>query len=185
MIRIDGATIALSTSCSVELAVQFIDARVKRDSGNNNIVDIISFTMSSESLVGMSDDTQKSYDKLLRAMLLKAAVEVSTMLAVDTIRGVPVGGWIPRGENASRGFIPIRGRAFIERLTIKGNKDGNATMSIALAGQGLPTITSYDSSLIAAVDNTTLLIGGDNAALSGDKLILGDKAVVEDEILKI
>ena len=170
MLRIGDKTIALATRCSIDYEAQMIDARVKRDSGAHDIVDFIKFSISSESLVGVSQNSV-TYKILANMMRLKQQVEVSTMLADDAAGSIPAGGWIPAAADNEKGYSSIKGKAYITRLSANGSTRGYATMSVTLAGQGSMTSANYEETATAEVVGTTLVVSG-NAVVVGKKLKL-------------
>ena len=170
MLRIGDKTIALATRCSIDYEAQMIDARVKLDSGAHDIVDFIKFSISSENLVGVSQNSV-TYKILADAMRQKLRIDVSTMLAHNAAGSIPAGGWIPAAVENEKGYSSIKGKAIITRLSVNGPTRGYATMSVTLAGQGSIAPTNYEKKVTAEVVGTTLVVSG-HVAVVGTKLKL-------------
>lgn len=182
MIRIDGRTVALATNCAIDVVLQTIDARTKSDAGAYEVADYISFTMNSESVVGMTDDTQVTHAVLMEMMHRKQPVDVEVMIAANATLGKPAGrDWTP-GPTAEKGFRGYGGRALIKQLTINAATDGNATMTVQLSGIGElePQSTTEVS---ARVEGSTLYIEGSAEVLNGLR-VEGD-VVINDNKLEL
>lgn len=182
MIRVGGHTIALSTSCNIDISLQTVDARTKIDAGAMEVPDFISYTISSESVVGMNNDAiQQTQETLMELMIGKQPVDVEFMLAANAAYGVPAVDWQP-GPMARKGFRSYAGKALIKQLSLKGALDGYATMTVQLSGRGAltpleePEVKSY-------VEGSTLYING-AAEVSRDGLIL-DEANINNNTLEI
>lgn len=145
MIRVAGHTIALATNCSFEASLNTLDARTKADNGANDVPDDYTWSISSDSILGLNPGTeQHTYATLMRLFLQKNPVDVEVFLAAGADSAVPAGDWQP-GASASRGFVPLAGIALIKSVSLKGGVGGKATIAVQLAGQGelKPIIYAY------------------------------------------
>lgn len=174
MIRVAGYTIALATKCTFEVTLNTISARTKRDRGNDEVPEYISFSLSSENLVGMNDHTmQHTQATLMDAFVRKQAVSVEVMLAANSSLSVPAGDWVP-GPVTHKGFKAYGGMALIKQLSLNGATDGFATMSVQLTGIG--ELTPVESAaIVTSISGDTLYIEGpveiDKEGLQGDGTI--------------
>lgn len=145
MIRVAGHTIALATNCSFEASLNTLDGKTKADNGANDVPDDITWSISSDSILGLNPGTeQHTYASLMRLFLQKKPVDVEVFLAADADSTVPADDWQP-GASLSKGFAPYSGIALIKALSLKGGVGGKATISVQLAGQGelKPIIYAY------------------------------------------
>lgn len=136
MIRVAGHTIALATNCTFEASLNTLDARTKADNGANDVPDDITWSISSDSLLGLNPGTeQHTYATLMRLFLQKKPVDVEVFLAAGADSAVPAGDWQP-DASLSKGFVPYSGNALIKSISLKGGVGDKATISVQLAGQG-------------------------------------------------
>lgn len=134
MIRVNGHTIALATSCSMETTAATFDARTKRDSGARDVVSNITWSMRSTSCVGCNaDTTQETYTSLLRAHLTGATVQAEFILAAKDASGLITGDWQP---SEATGFVPVAGTAIIKSIAVNAEVNGYASFNVELMGQG-------------------------------------------------
>ena len=143
MIRIAGSTVALATSCTVDLTLQSINARTKSDKGAFEVGDYVAFTISCESLLGMNANTsiQQTQAALSEMMLAKAPVNVEVMIASGAQSSIPGKDWQP--DPATAGFTPYEGLALIKQLSISGDVGDKARLTVNLAGIGELTHKIY------------------------------------------
>ena len=159
MIRVNGATVALATNCVLDVTLQTLDARTKSDDGACEVGEFISFTLTSESVVGKNpgtpQHTQSTLMELLRSM---QPVDVEVMLAANAALAVPGTDWAP-GMMALKGFQSYGGKALVKQVTTSGDVSGDGKLSVQLGGQGAlvpiaePELTSY-------VEGNTLYVNG-------------------------
>lgn len=138
MLRVNGKTIALSTSCSLNTTTQTVEARTKDDAtGPAAEFDYVDWTASSENMVGMNETTtgQMLYDELLALQIAGTKVEVSLALMQNAAGTVPSNDWQPETATGS-GFAPYHGFALIESLNLNAPVDGNATVSVNFKAAG-------------------------------------------------
>ena len=136
--RVDGKTIALATSCSLNATTQFTDARTKDDAeGPVNEPDYIDWTISSENMVGANDGVtnEEVYTGLMDLMLAKQKVYVIVELVADGSGAIPQGGW-QSDPSENRAFSPYGGFAYIESVNLTAPNEGNATISVNFKGAG-------------------------------------------------
>lgn len=136
MIRVDGATVALATNCVLDVVLQTLDARTKSDDGACEVGEYISFTLTSESVVGKNpgttQHTQSTLMELLRSMQL---VDVELMLAADALGGVSGTDWTP-AVMSTQGVLRYGGNALVKQVTTSGDVSGDGKLSVQLVGQG-------------------------------------------------
>lgn len=145
MIRVAGHTIALATNCSFDASLNTLDARTKADNGANDVPDDYTWSISSDSILGLNPGTeQHTYATLMRLFLQKKPVDVEVFLASGIDNAVPADDWQP-GASLSKGFEPYSGSALIKSISLKGGVGDKATIAVQLAGQGelKPIIYAY------------------------------------------
>jgi hypothetical protein len=137
MIRVDGKTIALATSCSLNVTTQMADGKTKDDAvGPTGEFDYADWNMSSENLVGANDGVtgQMLSDELLALQLAGTAVDVTTELMADSKNAVPSSDWEPANPTTRTGFTPYGGKALIDSFQLNAPTDGKASVSINFKG---------------------------------------------------
>lgn len=138
MLRANGRTIALSTSCSLNVTTQFEDARTKDDAeGPVSEPTWVDWSGNSENMVGV-DETQPiqlTYSELLDLQLSQTPVELSLDLITDYKGSVPEGDWQPENKTVY-GFASYGGRAYIESVNLNAPAEGKATISVAFKAAG-------------------------------------------------
>lgn len=135
MIRVNGHTIALATSCSMETTAATFDARTKRDTGARDVVSNITWSMRSTSCVGYNaDTTQETYTSLLRAHLTGATVQAEFILAAKDVSGLVTSDW---QLSNTTDFVPVAGTAIIKSIAVNAEVNGYASFNVELMGQGL------------------------------------------------
>ena len=178
MIRIAGSTVALATSCTVDLTLQTINARTKSDKGAYEVGDYIAYSISCEALMGMNASTplQQTQAKLAEIMLAKAVIDVEVMLAANARYALPGGDWIP-GAMKMRGFQSYGGQALIKQLSMSGGVGEKAKLNIQLGGVG--ELHAIDEpALESRVEGSTLYVTGpvevDGVALTAPVVNVND-----------
>lgn len=180
MIRVAGHTISLATNCSFEASLNTLDARTKADNGANDVPDDVTWSISSDSILGLNPGTQQhTYATLMRLFLQKKPVDVEVFLAAGADSAVPAGDWQP-GASASRGFVPLAGSALIKSVSLKGGVGDKATISVQLAGQG--ELTEIEQTLTSRVEGNTLIIEGPASVERGELLIDGNLTITDNTI---
>lgn len=137
MIRVDGKTIALATSCSLNVTTQMVDGKTKDDAaGPTGEFDYADWNMSSENLVGANDGVtgQMLSDELLALQLAGTKVEISLDLMTDSTSSVPSSDWSPMNPTTRTGFTPYGGKAMIDSFQLNAPVDGKASASINFKG---------------------------------------------------
>lgn len=135
-IRVDGHTIALSTNCSFQTTTQYSsDSKTKDEamgpsSGDAEWVD---WTMSCDSLVGVSSASQLTEAKLRRLQLQLKEVDIECFLAANGDAKVPEGDWVPETPEAleQAGFSRWGGKATIESINTGAPAEGKASFSVS------------------------------------------------------
>jgi hypothetical protein len=138
MIRVDGQTIALATSCSFETTVNVTDGRTKRSKGPNDVPTGISWNLTSENLVGINPGAiQQTYASLMMHALRKERVAVEFIIVEPSSDGIR-GDWLPGDEAiaVSNGFQAFTGEALITGVTLNAPIKAHASMTVKLNGQG-------------------------------------------------
>ena len=180
-LRVNGHTIALATNCNVEMTLQAINAQTKADSGAMEVPDYISYTITSENVVGMNDEvTQQTHATMYSLMMQKQPVDIEVILVAGVQYGIPAGDWYA-GAAASRGFQCFNGKALIKQLTLSGPVDGLAKMSVQLSGIGEPTLLP-EPKLEASIEGETLVLRGP-AELSGKTVEIEGKEITDNTIV--
>lgn len=134
MIRVNGHTIALATTCSMEVTAATFDARTKRDVGARDVVSNIIWNMRSTSCVGANEGTtQVAYEALLRMHLASVTAQVELILAAEDASGLVSGDW---KTSSAAGFVSVAGTAIIKNVSINADVKGYASFNVELAGQG-------------------------------------------------
>lgn len=138
MLFIDGTSIAFATSHTLEISLDTREISTKDNGGKWSEVEagIISWTMSSENLVG-NPGRGKGYDDLVDAMIARKPVDVVFALEGSSkdfesgkLDAAPTAGWIPK-ESVGRS-----GQALITSVSLNAPNGEYATMSISLTGIG-------------------------------------------------
>lgn len=140
MLFVDGTTIALATSCSLEVTTQTQDVRTKDSAyGPDKEFDFCDWNLSSESLVGENEDSGQQIfaDQLLALQLDGTPVEVVIGRVSRTSASIPAEGW-EESSAAPRDVVlgTYRGQALIMSSSVNAPAEGNATFSVKLEGRG-------------------------------------------------
>lgn len=183
MIRVAGATIALATSCTLDVTLQTLDARTKSDTGPYEVGDYIAFSLSSESVVGKNEhvDIQHTQATLMALMVSMQPVYVEVMLSANSSQMVPGIDWQP-GIMTRKGFQSYGGYALIKQIALNGAVGDKAKLTVQLSGQGeLRPIAEPE--LISYVENGTLYVNGP-AEVDGTNIELED-IVINDNTLEL
>lgn len=140
MLFADGATIALATSCSLEVTTQTQDVRTKDSAyGPDKEFDFCEWSLSSESLVGENEDVGDQYfaKDLLGMQLAGTPVDVVIGRVSRTSASIPAEGWgDPLAVSSDVVLGAYRGKALIMSSSVNAPTDGKATFSVKLDGLG-------------------------------------------------
>lgn len=137
MIRVGGKTIALATSCSLNVTSQFDETKTKDDPiGPGGEFKHAEWNVSTENLVGCDTNiqTQMVAAALLEAQLAGTLLDVEFRIMQDTEGGVPEGDWQPQGILASMIVPNVKGKAMVESFTNNAPNEGKATLSVSFKG---------------------------------------------------
>ena len=146
-LRLDGHTIALSTSCSLQTTTQYSsDAKTKDEamgpsSGDAEWVD---WTMSCDALVGASAAEQLTEAQLRRYQLQLKELDAEFFMAANGDAKVPEGDWVPESAAAIAlaGFARFGGKVTIESINTNAPVEGKASFSVSFkAASPLAEIT--------------------------------------------
>lgn len=134
MVRVNGKTIALATSCSLNVSITTLDARTKSSNGAVDIIADTAWTISTNHLVGYNPNTsQLAIRNVLDYILNNPLVDVEFCTVVDSPSGVPTSDWQVDEEP----LMPwLFGKALVKSAAISAEAVGNAYMTIELIGQG-------------------------------------------------
>lgn len=138
MLRVNGKTIALATSCTVNTTTQTVDARTKDDpTGPAAEFDYVDWTANSENMVGANENVtgQMLYAQLLELQLAGTFVDLSLDIVTDYTGKVPATDW-KTDASANDAFKPYGGKALIDSLALSAPNEGNATVSIGFKAAG-------------------------------------------------
>lgn len=137
MMRVNDKTIALATSCSLNVTTQVTDSKTKDDAvGPTGEFAYADWNMSSENLVGANDGVtgQMLSDELLALQLAGTKVGISVDLMANSTSSVPDSDWSPENPTIRTGFTPYGGEALIESFQLNAPVDGKASVSINFKG---------------------------------------------------
>lgn len=143
MLFLDGKTIALATTCSLNVTRESNDASSKDDGvWKTDVPGDMSWTANSDSLFAPKeglDTTQLAYDELFKAMVGSKDVAVIYGAITDpSTGGLPEGGWV---APSTTGYT---GKAHVTSLDWTGAKGSSATMTVSLTGNGPLTPQTED-----------------------------------------
>ena len=129
-------SIALSTNHTLTLSASTADLAVKSKdqakgkSWTDSEIDQMSWTVSSESLVGTSEG--HAWGDIMDLYL--AGEKVELVFDGVTSDGAPVGGFVPAGSGDD--FQGLKGQALITSLTLNAPLEDNATYTVEFTGCG-------------------------------------------------
>lgn len=129
-------SIALSTSHTLTLNASTTDLAVKtKDDANgkswqDSEIDVMSWSVSSDSLVGTNEG--KSFDDIMDLYLAGAKVDI--VFDGVTADGVPTGGFSPIGT--ADNFQGYKGQVLITSLTLNAPLEDNASYTVEFTGCG-------------------------------------------------
>ena len=138
MLRVNGKTIALATSCSLNATTQVTDERTKDDAtGPAGDFDFVDWNMSSENVVGANEGVTAEMvcDELLDLQFAGTKVEVELLLISNSTNAIPKDGWTAESGDVKT-FKARKGMALIESATVNAPAQGNATVSVTFKGVG-------------------------------------------------
>ena len=140
MLFVEGTTIALATSCSLEVTTQTQDVRTKDSAyGPDKEIDFCDWSLSSESLVGENEDVGEQYfaKDLLSLQLAGTPVDVVIGRVSRTSASIPADGWEePSAAPSDVVLGTYSGKALIMSSSVNASAEGKATFSVKLNGQG-------------------------------------------------
>lgn len=133
MISVGGKTIALATSCTINITRAMNSASSKDDGvWDNPVPGDMTWDVSSDSnfSADKSDtNNQEAFASLFATQVAGTAVDiVFGIVDSPSSAGVPEGGWTLNGM--------LSGRAYISELSATGAKNSPATFSVKLNGAG-------------------------------------------------
>lgn len=146
MLFLDTKTVALATSCTLNVTRESNDASSKDDGvWKADIPGDMSWTASSDSLFAPKeglDTTQLAYDELFKAMVEgKDVAVVFGQITNPSSGGLPSGGWT---APTTKGYTGV---AHVTSLDWTGAKGSSATMTVSLTGNGPLTPQTEDKRL--------------------------------------
>lgn len=155
-IRINNATVALATSCTLDLTLNALQARVKELPGANDVPDYVGAALTSESIVGVNDGVaQQTHATLTSALLQGTLVDWEFAPVANSAGALPAGDWSP-GLTNIRGMVALSGKALVTSISVNGALSGKATLSVQLAAQGVITVMPTPE-VAAYVDGNNLV----------------------------
>ena len=133
MISLGGKTIALATSCTINITRAMNSASSKDDGAWDNPVpgDMTWDCSSDSNFSADASDTnnQEAFDSLFAAQVAGTALDVVFgVVSNPSSSGVPDGGWTLKGMYS--------GKAYVSELSATGAKNSPATFSVKLNGSG-------------------------------------------------
>ena len=140
MLFVGGRTIALATSCSLEVTTQTQDVRTKDSAyGPDKEFDFCDWSLSSESLVGENEGVGEQYfaKDLLSLQLAGRPVDVVIGRVSRTSASIPAEGWAePSAVPSDVVLGTYRGKALIMSSSVNAPSEGKTTFSVKLDGLG-------------------------------------------------
>lgn len=135
MLFLDNKTIALATTCTLNVTRESSDASSKDDGvWKTDVPGDMSWSANGDSLFAPKeglDSAQLAYDELFAAMVEGKDVDVIFgQVSNPGSNGLPEGGWLPPSDNG------YTGKAHVTSLDWTGAKGSSATMSVSLTGNG-------------------------------------------------
>lgn len=183
MTRVEGKTIALGTSHSLEVTLNVIDGRTKDDKGAHDVPGHISWRCGCEHLVGTNNnDTQLTYADLMALLTAKKPVDIELMIASNSAFALSAAGWLP-GVQRANGYAIYGGSALITAVTQGAQVSGFASFSVQFSGQGELLPREYP--LESYVEGDTLYLSGPADVQNNTLVIDSDKAKVINNQLSL
>ena len=174
-VRIGGHTIALSTGCTIDDAVDLIDAKTKDDVGAVDVPGDTTCTISTKSLLGENlGTTQQTYATLKALLLQKQKFEIEVFLAANAHERLAAPDWVP-GPIGGKGFSGHSGYAYLRSLQLNGDIGNKATIAATFAVQGELTPVAPTGLNAPDVASRTLRLTG-AAELRGSTLYIESAA---------
>lgn len=141
MLFVDGKTIALATSCDIDVQTNTIECRTKDSPyGPDAEFDYVSWTANSESFVGANKNTatQLVAGALLDLQLAGQTVQVALSLTSrGGSSGIPEDGWAESAATEDVAVLPrYVGTAYIKSVKVVAPSDNRSTISVAFEGKG-------------------------------------------------
>lgn len=136
-VKVDGKTIALSTSCSLSLTPQIDNTRTKDDAtGPAGDLNYCDWSISADSIAGMneSDSAQMIYDTLFDLATQGVKPDIEFISVKDATGAIPVGDW--QQDTAAKVVKGYHGTCIIDKLDITAPAEGDATVSVSFKGAG-------------------------------------------------
>ena len=133
MLRLGGRTVALATSCSMELSLELYDAKTKDDIGAKDIGGDIAGNISSDALLGMNEGKdQQSFPTLYSLFREKQEVDFVFFVAAEAMGSLQERDWASDTAIDSSIFPTLAGKALITSLRLSGEVAGYAKYSVTL-----------------------------------------------------
>lgn len=144
MLFLDGKTIALSNSCTLNVSRDMDESSSKDDGVYRTVTPgNISWDISADSLFS-PDPAQESDKQVSWVEMLKAEIEGQELVAWFTIvsnpsaAGLPSGGWTPKDG------VGVTGKVYVNNTSATGAKGSASSLSLSFTGNGpldFPTAT--------------------------------------------
>lgn len=136
MVFVDGKSIALATSHTLDITINTIDTTTKDVNGlwTDAEVSNMSWSLSSDNLVSIGTDGHDTASVVDMA-LEGAKVEVAFSLASPLDSNVPTGGFVPFTHETETEFN-YSGQAIITSVSISASNGEKASYSISFTGCG-------------------------------------------------
>lgn len=142
MLFLDGKTVALANSCTLNVS-RAMDESSSKDDGPYRTVTPgdIQWSVSSDSLfspdVTSEEDPQISFMDMLLALIEgKELTMVYTIVGNPTSLGIPTDGWKPKDGTG------VTGKVFVDATNATGAKGSAASASLSFTGNGALTQVS-------------------------------------------
>jgi hypothetical protein len=139
MLFVNAKTVALATSCNVEVTTNTIEGRTKDSAhGPDPEFDYVAFTASSENFVGINGDgyNQQTAADLLDLQLAGTKVRLAFGVVARTSDAIPEGGWTSTMA-AQNSYLKIyEGEAWIKSVSLTNPNDAKSTITVNFEGVG-------------------------------------------------
>jgi hypothetical protein len=138
-VRIVGkGTIALATSCQLQVNTQMTDSRTKDDAkGPSQDFESVDWNVSSDNMVGYNEKvtSQVLFSQLLDSQIVGEKFELCVDLVANSSGAVPENDWQSDAE-ANKAYAPYGGLVLIESISLNAPNDGKSSFSVSFKGVG-------------------------------------------------
>lgn len=136
MLFLDGKTIALSNSCTLNVSRDMDEASSKDDGVYRTVTPgNISWDITADSLFSPDEaaenDTQVSWIEMLKAQIEGVELEAwFTLVSNPSSAGLPAEGWTPKAGTG------VKGKVYVNSNSATGAKGSSGSLSLSFTGNG-------------------------------------------------